>query len=197
MRTCRAAWIFCLLASCGGTVVFTGRDIDYERGFVVHARQAQDRVLVVHERASVGVALPYAEDWEFQSTSRLVWTASSRTCGAAASLRSSAARPGFQAEPHLQQTLRNARAIAKEDLGLRLSDDRLVRHGEHWVLEYVMASDKTAQAHVWSTRQAADGTIYELHYSFQVPPDAASRDRRFEAARSIAGREFALIPRRP
>ncbi|HYF00835.1 MAG TPA: hypothetical protein VEJ18_18075 [Planctomycetota bacterium] len=197
MRNVWAAWILCLLTSCGGTVMFTGRDIQYERGFSVRARQADDRVLVVHEKASVGVALPYAEDWEFSSTSRLVWTASSRTLAAAASLRSSAARPNFQAEPHLQATLRNARAIAKEEeLGLRLSDDRLARHGEHWVLEYVMASGETAQAHVWSTRQAADGTIYELHVSFRVPPDAASRDRQLEAARSIVGREFAVIPGR-
>src|SRR6185436_2489759 len=59
-----------LLASCGGTtgpVLFTGKDIEYERGFAISARKDKDRILVVQGGHPFGISFPYAEDWSFES----------------------------------------------------------------------------------------------------------------------------------
>jgi hypothetical protein len=193
-----AASLLLLPAACaGGPVVFSGKDIEYERGFVVRARKDRDRVLVVRGGHSFGLSLPYAEDWSFESTSRAVILARSRAREMIATVRASPPVAPVAEEVYLTQLLKNVR----EALGspsVSIADGQVARHADHFVLECTVrvtaeGASLEPQSHFWGMRQAPGGVVYEVHLSTSCPPGPQLDDLR-SAARSIIAVEFALLP---
>ena len=195
-----AAPLVVLLAACAsGPVVFSGKDIEYERGFAVKSRKDRDRVLVVRGGHSFGLSLPYAEDWSFESTSRAVILARSRAREMIATVRASSPVAPVTEEVYLTQILKNVR----EALGspsVSIADAQVAKHADHFVLECTVrvtaeGASPEPQSHFWGMRQAPGGVVYEVHLSTSCPPGPKLEELR-SAARSILAVEFALLPPR-
>jgi hypothetical protein len=194
------ATLLILLAACaGGPVVFSGKDIEYERGFVVRAKKDRDRVLLVRDGHSLGLSLPYAEDWSFESTSRAVILARSHEREMIATVRASSPVAPVAEDVYLTRILKNVRETLGE-ASVSIADGQVVKHADHFVLECTVratseGADPEPQSHFWGMRQAPGGVVYEVHLATSCPPGPKLDDLR-SAARSILAVEFALLPPR-
>jgi len=165
---------------------------------VVKAVKDRDRVLVVRAGHSLGLALPYAEDWSFESTSRAIILARSREHEMIATVRASSPVAPVTEEVYLTQILKNVREILGS-ASVSIEDGQVVKHADHFVLEctvrWTEGADLALQTHFWGMRQAPGGVVYEVHLATSCPAGPKLDDLR-SAAQSILAVEFALLPPR-
>ncbi len=195
-----AAIILVTVVSCGATapVVFSGRDIEYERGFAIKARKDRDRILVVCGGHHFGISLPYSEDWIFESTPAKPMFGRSRSRELVVTVQV-ADRPGpAEEEPYLQEVLRSIRSKMEPSV-ISVLDPRFVKLGDHVVLGYKtelsLEGKATRQFHFWGMRRSPDGTTYEIHFSTTAQSDPQLQDLITDVC-SIITQEFQIIPQR-
>lgn len=195
-----AATILVTVVSCRSTapVVFSGRDIEYERGFAIKARKDEDRILVVCGGHHFGITLPYAEDWIFEATSTKPMFGRSRTRELVVTVQV-ADRPGpTEEELYLQEVLRSIRS-KMESSAISVLDPNFVKLGDHFVLGYktdlTLEGKVTRQFHFWGVRRSPDGTTYEIHFSTSAQTES-QRKALITDMCLIITQEFQILPQR-
>jgi len=193
-----AALALSTLVSCGATgpVLFSGRDIDYERGFSIKSRKGSDRILVVCGGHPFGVSLPYAEDWVFERTSSkpIFGRSASRDLIVTVQV---ADRPGpSEEEAYLQELLDQVRSRVAPS-GISILEPKIFQLGEHFILAYktdlTLHGKNARQHHFWGIRRTPDLTTYEMHFSILARTEAQPKDLIVDVC-SIIAQEFMILP---
>lgn len=194
-----AAIILVTGVSCGATapVVFSGRDIKFERGFSIAAKKDKDRILVVCAGHHFGISLPYSEDWifEWKSTKPMFGRSRSRELVVTVQV---ADLPGpAEEEPYLQEVLRSIRS-KMEPSGISVLEPRFVKLGDHVVLGYKTdlswEGKAIRQFHFWGMRRTPDGITYEIHFSTSAQSEPQLENLISDVC-SIITQEFWILPR--
>ena len=187
-----------LLASCGFTapVLFTGKDIEYERGFVIASRKGEDRILVVQGNNPFGISFPYAEDWSFESTPARPIFGSSQTRDLVVSVLKGERKGAVKEEEHLNDVLARVRRNM-EPTGIPIQDPKVVPFESHFILSYYtdLPTEKKSlpQLHFWAIRQTPEGQIYEAHFSTSSQTRSAREELAVQICLILVN-EFRIIP---
>jgi hypothetical protein len=189
-----------LLVSCGLTspVLFTGKDIQYERGFAIASRKGQDRILVVRGDNPIGISVPYAEDWSFESATARPIFGRSQTRELVVSILKGERKAAVKEDDHLKDVLVRVRKNI-EPTGIPIQEARVELFGDHFILSFhtELPTEKKSlpQLHFWAMRQTPEGQIYEAHFS----TSSQTRSEREELVVQICLiliNEFLIIPQR-
>jgi len=202
MRGKVSVWVLVLAtASCGSTgpFLYSGKDIqNASAGLEVRRSKNPDWVVVGSTKYLFVLSLPYAEDWELESTLKDPLFATSGSVPLVTSIKFYMEKDKRKVEEagYLQGILKN-QTVVSEKLGGKLVDAAVTKQGDHSVLEYridlVVEGRTFHQHHFWGSRQNKEGLIYDIHLSTTCMDEVKLAELR-EKARDILARRFEIVP---